>query len=412
MEQHHHFTTLLLHISALLLLLLLLTNSPLFATAIGINYGQIANNLPSPQQAVPLVKSTGANKLKLYDANPAVLKAFANTGIAFTLGIGNEYLTKLQDPSAAENWIQCNVKPYLPATKITSIAIGNEVLTSNDTSLSGCLLPAMENIHSALVKFNLDQKITVTTAHSLSVMETSYPPSSGTFRTDLNGVMSPVLDFLAKTCSPFLINAYPFFAFERNPKDVSLDFVLFQPNAGVVDSGNNLRYDNMLFAQIDAVYAALSKLGHKDVPIQISETGWPSKGDDNETGASPENAKKYNGCLLKIVKQKKGTPAMPDYEFDIFVFALFNENLKPGPTSERNYGLFKHDGTPAYDLGFSGSSGGGSSSHNSSGTPSPPFNFPPENPSGGYMPISSVERYVMRIRIGIVLLSGVGWILL
>ncbi|MFS7988346.1 putative glucan endo-1,3-beta-D-glucosidase [Helianthus anomalus] len=247
----HHFTTLLLHISALLLL----TISPLFATAIGINYGQIANNLPSPQQAVPLVKSTGVNKLKLYDANPTVLKAFANTGITFTLswnfggvtlGIGNEYLTKLQDPSAAENWIQCNVKPYLSTTKITSIAIGNEVLTSNDTSLSGCLLPALENIHSALVKFKLDQKITVTTAHSLSVMETSYPPSSGTFRTDLNGVMSPVLDFLAKTCSSFLINAYPFFAFERNPKDVSLDFVLFQPNAGVVDSGNNLRYDNML----------------------------------------------------------------------------------------------------------------------------------------------------------------------
>ncbi|MFS7991703.1 putative glucan endo-1,3-beta-D-glucosidase [Helianthus anomalus] len=125
MEHHHHFTTLLLHISALLLL----TISPLFATAFGINYGQIANNLPSPQQAVPLVKSTGANKLKLYDANPTVLKAFAYTGIAFTLGIGNEYLTKLQDPSASENWIQCNVKPYLPATKITSIAIGNKVLT-------------------------------------------------------------------------------------------------------------------------------------------------------------------------------------------------------------------------------------------------------------------------------------------
>ncbi|KAJ0692423.1 putative glucan endo-1,3-beta-D-glucosidase [Helianthus annuus] len=152
MEQHHHhFTTLLLHISALLLLL---TNSPLFATAIGINYGQIANNLPSPQQAVPLVKSTGANKLELYNANPTVLKAFANTGIAFTVGIGNEYLKKLQDPSAAENWIQCNVKPYLPATKITSISVGNEVLTSNDTSLSGCFLPAMQNIHSALIKFN------------------------------------------------------------------------------------------------------------------------------------------------------------------------------------------------------------------------------------------------------------------
>ncbi|KAH7835682.1 hypothetical protein Vadar_028734 [Vaccinium darrowii] len=29
--------------------------------------------------------------------------------------------------------------------------------------------------------------------------------------------------------------------------------------------------------------------------------------------------------------------------------------MKPGPTSERNYGLFKLDGTPAYWLGFNGS---------------------------------------------------------
>ncbi|KAI7757950.1 hypothetical protein M8C21_028195 [Ambrosia artemisiifolia] len=384
----HHVTTHLLHISVVLLLFFP-TNT---LSSIGINYGRIADNLPSPDKAIRLVKAIGAKKVKLYDANPDVLKAFANSGVSFTVGIGNEYLTTLQDPTAAETWVECNVKPYLPATKITSIAIGNEVLTSNDTSLSGCLLPAMQNIHAALVKFNLDQKITVTTAHSLSVLETSYPPSAGTFRQDLTGKMSPVIDFLAKTCSPFLINAYPFFAYERNSNDVSLEFVLFQPNAGVVDSGNKLKYDNMLFAQMDAVYAALCKLGHKDVNIQISETGWPSKGDDNETGASLENAKKYNGCLLKIVKQKKGTPAMPDYEFDIFVFVLFNENLKPGPTSERNYGLFKHDGTPAYDLGFVGSSGGGgggSGGGNGSRTPSPPLMFPPENPSGGYMPISS-----------------------
>ncbi|KAM0969373.1 hypothetical protein TB2_017268 [Malus domestica] len=33
---------------------------------------------------------------------------------------------------------------------------------------------------------------------------------------------------------------------------------------------------------------------------------------------------------------------------------MFNENLKPGPTSERNFGLFKANGSIAYDIGFRG----------------------------------------------------------
>ncbi|XP_076947348.1 glucan endo-1,3-beta-glucosidase 11-like [Bidens hawaiensis] len=390
-----HFTT--------VLLLLFITNPLIPVSSIGINYGQIANNLPSPDKVVPLVKSIGADKVKLYDADHKVLKAFANTDIEFIVGIGNEYLSDLQDPDAAQSWIKSNVQAYLPATKITSIAVGNEVLTFNDTSMSDCLLPAMQNIHTALVNLKLDKQITVTTAHSLAVLETSYPPSAGAFRQDLKDCISPILDFLSKTCSPFLINAYPFFAYKGNSKEVSLDFVLFESNEAIIDSGNNLFYDNMLFAQIDAVYAALGQLGHKNLPVQISETGWPSKGDDDEPGASPENAKKYNGNLFKMVNHTKGTPAMPDHDLNIFVFALFNENLKPGPTSERNYGLFKPDGSLAYNLGFTGISTGGNSGHNNTTTYSPPYAMLPENPGNGYMSISSAGRFVwkdcMRIRI-------------
>ncbi|KAJ0602404.1 putative glucan endo-1,3-beta-D-glucosidase [Helianthus annuus] len=279
---------------------------PLTISSVGINYGQIANNLPSPDHVVPLVKAIGATRVKLYDADPKVLKAFANTGVEFTVSLGNEYLSKMADPANAQQWVKTNVQSYLPATKITSIAVGNEVLTLNDTNLSGCLLPAMQGVHSALVNLKLDSQVTVTTAHSVAILQSSYPPSTGSFRQDLKSCISPILDFLSKTCSPFLINAYPFFAYKANPKQVSLDFVLFQPNAGIVDPANNLHYDNMLFAQIDAVYAALNRLGYKKLPVQISETGWPSKGDEDEIGASPENAKKYNGNLLKIIGQKRG----------------------------------------------------------------------------------------------------------
>lgn len=132
---------------------------PAMVASIGINYGQIANNLPSPENVVPLVRSIGATKVKLYDADPKVLKAFANTGIEFVVGLGNEYLAKMKDPIKAQAWVKTNVQSFLPATNITCIAVGNEVLTFNDTSLTDSLLPAMQSVHTALVNLNLDKQV-------------------------------------------------------------------------------------------------------------------------------------------------------------------------------------------------------------------------------------------------------------
>lgn len=369
--------------------------------SIGINYGQIANNLPSPDEVVGLVKSIGATKVKLYDADPKVLKAFANTGVEFMVGLGNEYLSKMRDPSKAQAWIKSNLQPYLPATKITSIFVGNEILTFNDTSLTSNLLPAMQSVHTALLNLGLDKQITVTTTHSLAILQTSYPPSSGSFRPDLAPCLAPILSFQAKTGSPFLINAYPYFAYKDSPKQVSLDYVLFQPNQGMVDPSTGLHYDNMLFAQIDAVYSALGSLGYGKLPVHISETGWPSKGDEDEAGATVENARKYNGNVIRVMGSKKGTPLRPNSDLNIYVFALFNENMKPGPTSERNYGLFKPDGTPAYNLGFSLSSASSPSSsndavNNSSSSSSTDAGSPPNPPtsSTGYLSISSATSLV------------------
>ncbi|KAK4421452.1 Glucan endo-1,3-beta-glucosidase 11 [Sesamum alatum] len=377
----------------------LLFSASLFFTAaysIGINYGQIANNLPHPEAVVPLVKSIGATRLKLYDADPHVLKAFANTGVEFIVGLGNEYLATMRDPKQAQAWVKTNVQCYLPATKITCIAVGNEVLTFNDSTLSSNLLPAMENIHAALVSLNLDKQVMVTTAHNLGILEVSYPPSAGAFRRDLTQKLSCILDFHCKVGSPFLVNAYPFFAYRANPKQIPLDFVLFE-GSGIVDTGSGLHYDNMFHAQIDAVHSAMEKLGYKNVCLQISETGWPSKGDADEAGATPDNARKYNGNLLKLIAEKKGTPMRPNLNLNIYVFALFNENQKPGPTSERNFGLFKPDGTPVYNLGFNvtglGSTNSPSSGGSSGGT-MPSVSSPPN----GYLSITAddAERLPLR----------------
>ncbi|KAJ6723747.1 O-GLYCOSYL HYDROLASES FAMILY 17 PROTEIN-RELATED [Salix koriyanagi] len=202
----------------------------------------------------------------------------------------------------------------------------------------------MKNIHQALVKFNLHSTIKVSSPIALSALQSSYPSSAGSFRPELiEPVFKPMLDFLRQTGSYLMVNAYPFFAYESNSDVISLDYALFRENPGVVDSGNGLRYHNLFDAQIDAVFAALSTLKYDDVKMVVTETGWPSKGDENEVGASVENAAAYNGNLIRRILTGGGTPLRPQADLTVYLFALFNENEKDGPTSERNYGLFYPD---------------------------------------------------------------------
>ncbi|XP_062171584.1 glucan endo-1,3-beta-glucosidase 14 [Alnus glutinosa] len=343
----------------LLLLFFTLSDSlvQICSVGVGINYGQIADNLPTPSRVAVLLESINVTRVKLYDADPNVLLAFANSNVDFIVGLGNGDLQAMADPLKAQNWIKQNVSPYLP--RINCILVGNEVFVSTDSQLKASLLPAMQAVYRALANLGLDKQVTVTTAHSLNILSTSYPPSAGAFKPDLAQYIQPLVNFHAQIKSPFLINAYPFFAYKDSTGDVSLEYVLFQPNQGTTDPSTNLKYDNMLYAQIDAVYAAIKAMGHTDIEVQVSETGWPSKGDADEIGASPENAGIYNGNLLKRIAEKQGTPAKPSTPIDIHVFALFNENLKPGPASERNYGLFYPDGSPVYNIGIQGSRLGG-----------------------------------------------------
>ncbi|KAG0493842.1 hypothetical protein HPP92_004836 [Vanilla planifolia] len=77
------------------------------------------------------------------------------------------------------------------------------------------------------------------------------------------------------------------------------------------------------------------------------------RGDEDEISATVENAKIYNRNLVARQMEEEGTPLRPKPKLEVYLFALFNEDLKPGPTSERNYGLYQPDGTMAYNVGLS-----------------------------------------------------------
>ncbi|XP_059300533.1 glucan endo-1,3-beta-glucosidase-like [Lycium ferocissimum] len=327
---------------------LLFCNATLGDYHIGINYGTVANNLPPPTQVATFIKDqTTINKIKIFDANPEIIRAFADTRVWVTVTVPNGDILSVSKPEGAQLWVEENVVPYYPHTTIHRICIGNEVMATGDKNLIAHLVPAMRAIHKALLIAGISD-IQVSTPHSLGILTRSEPPSSGRFRRVYDRVIfAPMLEFHRETKSPFMICPYPFFGFN----DKTLDYALFKPNNGVYDKVTGMNYTNMFDAQLDAVYSAMKFLGYDDVDIVVAETGWPSSGDPNQPGVSLENAVSYNVNLVKHVNSGVGTPLMPNRTFETYVFSLFNEDLKPG-TSERNFGLFRPDFTPVYDVGI------------------------------------------------------------
>ncbi|KAK1362215.1 Glucan endo-1,3-beta-D-glucosidase [Heracleum sosnowskyi] len=329
-----------------------------YVSGIGINYGTLGNNLPSPKRVAQLLQSTLVDKVKIYDTNSQILEAFSNTGIDLIVAVENNLVKNISsDISVADEWFSSRVMPFIPATSVTAIAVGNEYLSTaddddDDNGLDPkALIEAMQNIHAVLLARGLDRKIKVTTPHSMAILASSFPPSSSTFAATLMPIMTAVVGFLADTGAPFMINAYPYFAYRDNPDTVNLEYALLGNASGVHDPRGYI-YNNMLDAQIDAVHSAINALGfgNRSTDIIVSESGWPSKGEANEAAATPENARTYNTRLIERGQSSKGTPMRPKENVQIFVFSLFNENKKEGVASERNFGIFNGDGSKVYDV--------------------------------------------------------------
>eukprot|EP01018_Ginkgo_biloba_P040192 Gb_37569 [translate_table: standard] len=288
-------------------------------TSVGVCYGRVADNLPPPDQVVILLKSNNISKIRIFDADPSVLFAFANTQIQLTIGVPNENLQNIaMSQDVANQWVQSNVQRFVPATFIKYIAVGNEILGFNNP----------RDIDSGGV----------------------IPPSLGTFRGDIKDTMASLLDFLARTGGPFMANVYPFFSYISNRQDISLQYAIFGSSDAVVNDGG-LCYTNLFDATVDALISAMEKLGHLQIDIAITETGWPSAGLD--PAATPANAMTYNANLIRHVMSDRGTPKRPGVNMESFVFGLFNEDGKPGADFERHFGLFLPTGVKVYDINFS-----------------------------------------------------------
>lgn len=305
----------------------------------GVCYGGNGNNLPTKQAVVDLYKSKGINKIRIYYPDEGALQALRGSNIEVILGVPNDNLGSLTNAGAANDWVNKYVKPY-SNVRIKYIAVGNEVHPGS--AESGSVLPAMQNIQRAISSANLQGQIKVSTAIDTTLLGNSYPPRDGVFSNSASQYIRPIVNFLVTNNAPLLANVYPYFSYVNNQQSIGLDYALFTKQGA-----NEVGYQNLFDAMLDSIYAAVEKVGGNNVKIVVSESGWPSEGG---VGASVQNAGTYYQNLIKHARG--GTPKRPNGPIETYLFAMFDENQKPGPEIERHFGLFRPDRSPKYQLSF------------------------------------------------------------
>ncbi|KAG8042811.1 hypothetical protein GUJ93_ZPchr0412g33625 [Zizania palustris] len=323
------------------------------AGEVGVCYGRDASDLIDPTRVVSLLKDNNINMVRIYDTDTTVLRALANSGIKVMVALSNQELDSGigRDQTSAQQWVNTNVLPYYnQGVRINGVTVGNEVF-DQIPKLTEMLVPAMRYVQEALKAVNLADVIKVSTPVAFDALKVSSPPSAGEFRDNIpHLVLKQMIDFLRDTGSYFLINLYPFYAYTDT---------------------SSLTYNNLFDAELDAVYYAIDKVStsgssvstsmaqqNGQIAVIVSEHGWPSGGKvgphsmatlantEADSVFTKENAQEYNNGIIRRVLS--GAPR----DVSVYIFSLFNENKKTGPSIENNFGIFYPDGTKVYDVDF------------------------------------------------------------
>ncbi|WOK99727.1 glucan endo-1,3-beta-glucosidase 1-like isoform X1 [Canna indica] len=351
------------HLLFLLLLHSLLLDGVVAAAApfVGVNIGTDLTNLLSPADLAAFLKAQQIKHVRLYDADPGILSALSGAGVSVAVGVPNNQLLALgSSTDAAASWVARHVVPFHPYTPISAVAVGDEVPSALPSALP-VLLPALQSISDALAAANLSS-IPVSTPLPFSVILDPFPPSQAYFNQTLaTAFLLPLLRFLNDTSAPLMLNLYPYYALMQSRGAVPLDNALFKPLPPAleeVDPNTLLHYTNVLDAMVDAAYVSMRNLNFTGVPVLISETGWPHDGSRREEPyATRDFASTYNSNLIRHIFDRAGTPMRPESTPAVYIYELFNEDLRPGPVSEANWGLFYGNGTPVYLLHVTGAGG-------------------------------------------------------
>ncbi|XP_073024741.1 glucan endo-1,3-beta-glucosidase 13-like [Primulina eburnea] len=315
-------------ISALLLLLHAAYSS---ATTVGVTYNTMTPDVPPPEHVVPVLQSLKISAVRLLNPSPAAVRSFAYTNISLLLSVPNYLIPSFAaNRSAADLWLYSHVLPYHPRTRISLISVGSDAITDVATTYSTqdpstILLSAMQNLHLSLRDLGVHTVRVSTTFSFVEIMTTSFPPSAAEFQEPISSlILRPLLQFLDETNSSLLINLYPYNVYRINA-EIPIGFALFQENPFNFrdDVVTGVRYRNLFDMMVDAVVAAMAVAWQENIPVIVTETGWPS---ETEPQAAGNYAEMYLKGLMKHLRSGLGTPLRKEGVTEAYVYQLFDES--------------------------------------------------------------------------------------
>ncbi|KAL2555687.1 Glycosyl hydrolase superfamily protein [Forsythia ovata] len=340
------------------------------ATAFGITYNPSIPKLPPPDYVSSTIQSLHFPVVRLLNPTPISIRAFAYTNISLLLSVPNHLVPSFAtNRSAASVWLYSHVLPYHPRTHFSLISVGSDVISSSydDVTIdpSTIILPAMRNLYLSLRDFGIRTISVSTTFSFINVMTTSFPPSSAEFQEPINSlIIRPLLQFLDETNSSFLINIYPYNVYKIN-SEIPIGYALFQENPYNFrdDIITGVRYGNLFDMMVDAVIAAMAVSGHENIPVIVTETGWPSNGNNEaETEANRNYAEMYLKGLVMHLRSGMGTPLRKEGVAGAYIYQLFDDfdpkkngysNASRSMHGGQNWGIMYNNMTMKYKIDFS-----------------------------------------------------------
>ncbi|KAK3034492.1 hypothetical protein RJ639_032481 [Escallonia herrerae] len=157
-------------------------------------------------------------------------------------------------------------------------------------------------------------------------------------RTALKALRGSQIDVSLNQCIPSIASNQEFHGTcheKWDTKEGLTDLELVVSGPVVVDG--SLSYQYLFDLIVDSFFWAMEKEGLTDVELVVSESGWPSAGNGNLT--TPVLAATCNKNFMEHV-MKNGTPKRPNSYIEGFIFAMFNENLKPDGVGAKFWTFF------------------------------------------------------------------------